>query len=605
MYKLHTFHIPVMGTGFSIDTPIKVAKYGIASVISLVDDFLIEEMRRIYAKAYNEAYTPISREEPDYRAKRITAYLELVDRIVQKEFEKLRNAPFSPGSEITKYFEMLPDASPLKGLYRTMLKTTDPEIRHELEGNLRELIEPGDINVNIMTKLDRPFYGGDGKPLSAEFSEAMAALRGMAKSRTKTAIEFSAGLNQRLYTYAAEFKDFYADVAGNIAKKIILKVSDYRSALVQGKIFAKKGLWVSEFRIESGLNCGGHAFATPGVLMGPILEEFRAKRQELAATLHTIYNEAAKIKNKIPFAKPQPIKITVQGGIGTVEEDKFLRQYYGLDSTGWGTPFLLCPEVSNVDAVTLERLRAAQEADLYLSDVSPLGVPFNNLKGSLSDDEKDRRAREGNPGSFCPLGHLTFNTEFTSRPICVASRAYQKLKIKQLEEKKLPAEEHKRELDKITVKACICHDLGESVYINYNQGDTTKRFPAVCPGPNLAYFDKVASLKDMVDHIYGRANLLAKKYRPHVFVKELQVYVDYLGKEITKTLPQLEDRDRQYFTEYKDNLLKGIEYYQDLFSKKVELLQETRQKILAELQSARRQLDELTAQYPAVFNAAG
>ena len=58
-------------------------------------------------------------------------------------------------------------------------------------------------------------------------------------------------------------------------KKIILKVSDYRSAIIQGKFFAKKGLWVSEYRIESGLNCGGHAFPTQGYLMGPILEEFK------------------------------------------------------------------------------------------------------------------------------------------------------------------------------------------------------------------------------------------------------------------------------------------------------------------------------------------
>ena len=47
MKKGHTFHIPVMGIGFSIDTPVKVAQYGISSVISLVDDNLIEEMRRI------------------------------------------------------------------------------------------------------------------------------------------------------------------------------------------------------------------------------------------------------------------------------------------------------------------------------------------------------------------------------------------------------------------------------------------------------------------------------------------------------------------------------------------------------------------------------
>ena len=54
-----------------------------------------------------------------------------------------------------------------------------------------------------------------------------------------------------------------------------MKVSDLRSAKVQGKILAKKGVWVSEYRIESGLNCGGHAFATDGILLGPILDDWR------------------------------------------------------------------------------------------------------------------------------------------------------------------------------------------------------------------------------------------------------------------------------------------------------------------------------------------
>ena len=88
-------------------------------------------------------------------------------------------------------------------------------------------------------------------------------------------IILSAGMSPRLYSYLEHFEDFYPDKNGFIKKKIVLKVSDYRSALIQGTYLAKKGLWVSEYRIESGLNCGGHAFATDGHLMGPILAEFK------------------------------------------------------------------------------------------------------------------------------------------------------------------------------------------------------------------------------------------------------------------------------------------------------------------------------------------
>ena len=85
--SLHSFHIPVMGTGFTIDTPIRVAPFGISSVISLVDDALIEQIRKFYCGKYDMEYAAISKNNDDYRAKRITAYLNLIDEIVKIEFE--------------------------------------------------------------------------------------------------------------------------------------------------------------------------------------------------------------------------------------------------------------------------------------------------------------------------------------------------------------------------------------------------------------------------------------------------------------------------------------------------------------------------------------
>ena len=137
MKKIHTLHIPVMGTGFSIDTPIKVARYGIHSVISLVDDCLIEEMRKHYCKVTGEEYVPITKDDEDFRARRITAYLDLVDRIVKKQFAELKASAFEAGSEITKYFNLLPDHSPLRDRYNTMLATTDPVEKGNIQEELR------------------------------------------------------------------------------------------------------------------------------------------------------------------------------------------------------------------------------------------------------------------------------------------------------------------------------------------------------------------------------------------------------------------------------------------------------------------------------------
>jgi hypothetical protein len=55
----HTFHIPVMGLAFTVDSPIKVARFGISSVLSLAEDRLIEMMRKKYSEVAGDDYQPI------------------------------------------------------------------------------------------------------------------------------------------------------------------------------------------------------------------------------------------------------------------------------------------------------------------------------------------------------------------------------------------------------------------------------------------------------------------------------------------------------------------------------------------------------------------
>jgi len=256
----HQFHIPVMGTSFTVDAPLKVARYGISSVISLVDDVLIEQMRKLHCKAAGEEYVPIDAKSEDVRARRITAYLNLLKRLVERQMEELRAAPFEPGSEISHYFEMLPDG-PLRQAYLEMLSISDPEKREQAQQRLRRQVRPGSLDVNIMSKVDRQ-PSCHGKKCLPELSDASSALRGYARSALRSAIVLSAGFNRKLYAYLTQFSDFFPDAAGTLKKKVILKVSDYRSAVIQGRFLTQRGIWVSEYRVESGLNCGGHAFAT-------------------------------------------------------------------------------------------------------------------------------------------------------------------------------------------------------------------------------------------------------------------------------------------------------------------------------------------------------
>ncbi|MEK7255953.1 MAG: hypothetical protein AAB316_14475, partial [Bacteroidota bacterium] len=137
---MHSFHIPVMGLGFTIDTPIKVARFGISSVISIIEDELIEQMRKYYCLQTGEEYIPIKTKEADSRAKRITAYLNLVQSIVERQTEQLRHLPFEPGTEIVKYFELLPNDSPTKKLYAEMSEMEDGTAKELLQKQLRTLI---------------------------------------------------------------------------------------------------------------------------------------------------------------------------------------------------------------------------------------------------------------------------------------------------------------------------------------------------------------------------------------------------------------------------------------------------------------------------------
>jgi hypothetical protein len=552
-----------MGLAYTIDTPIKVARFGISSVVSIIEDALIERMREHYYKQQQQHFIPISINEPDYRAKRITDYLNLMNKIVHEQFEKLKTSAFEKGSELIKYFDMLPDNSQLKQLYVLMTETKDERIKKDIQKKLLQEIQPGSIDVNIMTKVDRNQLDKAGQ-LVEDGSDALTSLRAYANSNLKnSSVVFSAGMNPRLYNYLERLDVFNEKTNNAFHKKIIIKVSDYRSALIQGKYLAKKGIWVSEFRIESGLNCGGHAFATDGFLMGPILEEFKNKRKELIHDLFETYTKALTEKGKeIPTQLPE-LKITAQGGIGTHDENELLLTFFEMDATGWGSPFLLVPEATTVDEKTLQQLCNANEKDIILSKNSPLGVRFNYLKNISGEVEKFDRIKSGKPGSPCTEKFLQSNTEFTNDPICTASVKYQKLKLNQLATLHLSGTELNKQLIEVLDKECLCLGLSNSALQAYHSKPLLNKALGVtiCPGPNMAYFNKVSTLKEMTDHIYGRKNLLRDGYRPHFFIKELQLYVTYLQEQIKNLAEEIDKKTTKYYQGFCSNLLDGINYY--------------------------------------------
>jgi hypothetical protein len=161
---------------------------------------------------------------------------------------------------------------------------------------------------------------------------------------------------------------------------------------------------------------------------------------------------------------------------------------------------------------------------------------------------------------------LAFNTEFTKEPICTASKKYQKLKLEQLQSLQLPQQEYEKQVQKVLDKECLCVGLSNSAAINYQQ-TFVKKLEAVtiCPGPNIANFSKVVSLQTMTDHIYGRENIMENKSRPHMFIAELNLYMNYLHEQLAESpSPEQDVKKKKYITSFCNNLREGINYYRNL-----------------------------------------
>lgn len=582
--SLHSFHIPVMGLAYTVDTPFRVAHLGISSVISIIDDEILERMKNFYSTKFNLNYSPISLKTDDSRAKRITDYLNMMEEMVTDKFQKFKEDLVAKKETLKNFIDILPDSSSMKTELQNFFSQKG-NMLNTLKNYIDQNLTPGNIDVNIMTKVDKDNFKNK-EQLPVIYNDAHASLRGFAQSKLSASVVLSAGMNPRLYSYLEEFDDFYPDENNQLRKKIILKVSDFRSAMIQGQFLAKKGLWISEYRIESGLNCGGHAFATEGLLLGPILEEFKTRKEELIESAHSTMISALQNKQRHFPQKPLALEITVQGGVGTAEEHEFLLNYFEVDSVGWGSPFLLVPEATALDKDTRKLLAEATENDFYLSNLSPLGVLFNSVKGNSNDVIRKENVKKKRYGSSCPKKLLALSKEYSEEGICTASKKYQELKLTELEKEILTESEFIKRKNEITEKACLCVGLVNAAYMeNDMKIKGEKQGVVVCPGPNLAYFDKEVSLSEMIKHIYGKTNILSKSHRPNIFINELKMYVDYFNKNSNENIDNKEQLSKKW-KNFRQNLINGIDYYENLF-KRISFFEDDRKNIRAELKKYR------------------
>ena len=569
---VHKVHIPVMGICYTVDTPVRVAHLGITSVISLVDDGLLEEYRMAYAERLGlDLGSPQTT-----RIGRIRSYLDFLADEVERKFERLCAERLDGGSDKDLYFLMLPLDSPLRVEYDGVFAKTGLA-RIAAEADLTEKMEPGEIQANIMVGLNHE-------------EAAFDAVRGFAASKVKGSLVLSAGVNLSVFEEIAKCKEFYRTASNAPTKKIILKVSDYRSALIQGRYLAKKGLEVYEYRIESGVNCGGHAFFESKKLMLDVVREFMEKKNELFETTCGMIAKAASANTLIEGIVPpsSPARITAQGGLCAPEDIEKVMAF-GIDGVGVGTPFLLVPQVTSVDKETRRTLAAAKTDDVYISHASPLGIPFMNLRTTTAAElcrkkieeyfkPQDQKSGdpEMKPGFVCRQHYLCCKVPGFDHPVCMSSREYEirrLAEIDKLEKEDLEAcemrpynadadamqdasqKEKSREelmasirrkydkLRRVTLsRECICRFLGnagreeirekspslhyqpESVAVARGSEPARAREPVtICPNPDIGYFDREYTLFDMMRHLYGTGPRLTPVDKPSAFEVEEKI----------------------------------------------------------------------------------
>jgi hypothetical protein len=85
--------------------------------------------------------------------------------------------------------------------------------------------------------------------------------------------------------------------------------------------------------------------------------------------------------------------------------------------------------------------------------------------------------------------------------------------------------------------------------------------------------------------------------RPNLFVKELGMYIEYLGGKIEETIKPITDKQKKRFEMFQENLFKGIEYYKELFLKYKAQVEDSTSKnnLMADLEKKKNELLSLKA----------
>ena len=79
------------------------------------------------------------------------------------------------------------------------------------------------------------------------------------------------------------------------------------------------------------------------------------------------------------------------------------------------------------------------------------------------------------------------------------------------------------------------------------------------------------------------------------------MYLDYLAKEIKKSLPEPSNSDLKYIRRFKDNLVDGIEYYKGLIPQLLKESEQYRAQMKDDLLKLKAEFDTLIQNHSVFF----
>src|SRR5690606_37300954 len=161
----------------------------------------------------------------------------------------------------------------------------------------------------------------------------------------------------------------------------------------------------------------------------------------------------------------------------------------------------------------------------------------------------------------------------------------------------MPPEGNQFEYERITEKSCICVGLGTTALLANNLDTKTEgKGVSVCPGPNMAYFSRIMSLENITDHIYGRSDMISRTDRPNMFIKELNIYIDFMKKKMEESRFSVNTKQVKYLSTSIANLKEGIHYYRQLFNENRDQFEDSLSTIMTQLEEGMRKLHNMNVE---------